>query len=290
VALALLAICLITFTSEEDQMHNRFGREDIRRRMSQRGFGQDRELGASGHPNRAAGQRRESEAYDDDDRYAQEQGYEGGDYESGRQRAEEQGRRFMQETWRYAPARLRSPERLSRRCRRRRSALAVRRRIRRRELPVARAVGSVPAGAAATSTIAAASAARASAASAGYAGSGSSQGGRGQGGFGGGQHAGRGPSDYRRNDERIREDVCDELTDDSHLDATHIQVKVENGEVTLTGTVADRQQKRRAEDIAEGARGVSDVRNELRVQNESQSRSSQDRQQQSKSGASPKNI
>ena len=125
----------------------------------------------------------------------------------------------------------------------------------------------------------------------GYAGTGSYQGGRSQGGFGGGQHAGRGPSDYRRDDERIREDVCDELTDDSHLDATHIQVKVENGEVTLTGTVTSREQKRRAEDIAEGARGVSDVRNELRVRNESQSQSgSQDKPQQSKSGTSQKNL
>jgi osmotically-inducible protein OsmY len=37
------------------------------------------------------------------------------------------------------------------------------------------------------------------------------------------------------------------LSDEDHLDATHIDVKVENGEVILTGIVSDREQKRRAE-------------------------------------------
>ncbi len=81
-------------------------------------------------------------------------------------------------------------------------------------------------------------------------------------------YAGRGPRDYRRADERIREDVCDRLTDDPHVDASDIMVTVSNGEVSLAGTVATRAQKRRAEDVAEQARGVLDVNNQLRLHQE----------------------
>lgn len=38
--------------------------------------------------------------------------------------------------------------------------------------------------------------------------------------------AGKGPKGYKRSDERIREDVCDCLTDDRHVDASGIEVKV----------------------------------------------------------------
>ena len=79
------------------------------------------------------------------------------------------------------------------------------------------------------------------------------------------EHARRGPKGYRRNDARIRDEVCDRLTDDHRVDATAIDVRVEDGVVTLRGTVADRAQKRRAERIAERAHGVEDVMNELRI-------------------------
>lgn len=78
-------------------------------------------------------------------------------------------------------------------------------------------------------------------------------------------YSGRGPKDYRRSDDRIREDVCDRFTDDARLDASEVTVKVEACEVTLTGSVATRDQKRRAEEIAERVRGVNDVHNQLRV-------------------------
>ena len=78
-------------------------------------------------------------------------------------------------------------------------------------------------------------------------------------------HAGRGPRGYVRSDDRIREDVNDRLTDDWQLDATNIDVTVTGGEVMLNGTVADRADKRRAEDLAYAARGVADVRNNLRI-------------------------
>jgi osmotically-inducible protein OsmY len=79
------------------------------------------------------------------------------------------------------------------------------------------------------------------------------------------QHRGRGPRGYRRSDERIKEDVNDRLSDDYYLDASDVEVMVENTEVTLTGTVRSRNDKRRAEDLAESVSGVTNVENRLRV-------------------------
>ncbi len=76
---------------------------------------------------------------------------------------------------------------------------------------------------------------------------------------------GRGPKGYRRSDERIKEDVNDRLSDDYYIDASDIEVSVQNQEVTLTGTVNNRNDKRRAEDLAESVSGVSNVENRLRV-------------------------
>ena len=80
-----------------------------------------------------------------------------------------------------------------------------------------------------------------------------------------GQHRGRGPSDYTRSDERIREDVNDRLTDDPHIDASTINVQIKSGEITLSGTVKNRNDKRHAEDLAESVSGVKHVQNNLRV-------------------------
>jgi osmotically-inducible protein OsmY len=81
-----------------------------------------------------------------------------------------------------------------------------------------------------------------------------------------GYHRGRGPKGYQRSDARITEDVNDRLTDDPHLDASEIEVSVTGREVTLTGTVNSRFEKRHAEDLAESVSGVSHVQNNLRVQ------------------------
>lgn len=81
-----------------------------------------------------------------------------------------------------------------------------------------------------------------------------------------GRHAGRGPKGWQRSDDRIREDVNERLTDHPHIDASEIQVQVNNGEVTLTGTVDDRPSKRLAEDIAESVSGVREVHNNIRIQ------------------------
>ncbi len=80
-----------------------------------------------------------------------------------------------------------------------------------------------------------------------------------------GPYAGRGPRGYRRPDDRIRDDVCARLTAHGGVDATDVEVAVEDGEVTLTGTVEDRAQKRLAGDVAESVPGVRDVHNRLRL-------------------------
>jgi osmotically-inducible protein OsmY len=79
-------------------------------------------------------------------------------------------------------------------------------------------------------------------------------------------HRGRGPKDYTRSDERIREDANDHLTDDPMVDASNVTVTVANGEVTLNGTVDTRAEKRRAEDCVERVSGVKHVQNNLRVE------------------------
>lgn len=92
-------------------------------------------------------------------------------------------------------------------------------------------------------------------------------------------HSGRGPSGYRRSDERIREDLNESLTWDRAVDASHIDVKVADGVVTLSGTVGNRRMKRRAEDLADSVRGVDDVHNQLRVSRGGDASSTQDLQQ-----------
>ncbi len=91
-------------------------------------------------------------------------------------------------------------------------------------------------------------------------------GGLGQGGYSGeGRHAGRGPKNWKRSDDRIREDVNERLTDHPHIDASEIDVQVKDGEVTLTGNVEDRRTKRMVEDVVEGISGVKEVHNNLKT-------------------------
>jgi osmotically-inducible protein OsmY len=81
----------------------------------------------------------------------------------------------------------------------------------------------------------------------------------------GGKFAGKGPKNYKRSDDRIREDVCQRLTDHPAVDGSEIEVAVQDGEVTLTGTVEDRRMKRLAEDLVCEIPGVRDVHNQIRA-------------------------
>lgn len=81
-----------------------------------------------------------------------------------------------------------------------------------------------------------------------------------------GKYRGRGPKNYRRSEDRIREEVCERLSDDERIDASNIDVRIEGDEVVLNGTVDSREQKRRAEDLVEAVSGVHNVQNCLRVE------------------------
>lgn len=81
-----------------------------------------------------------------------------------------------------------------------------------------------------------------------------------------GPFAGVGPRGYQRSEESICEEVCERLTRHGRIDATDISVSVDDGEVTLEGTVENRRAKRMAEDIAESVRGVRDIHNRLRIE------------------------
>lgn len=88
-------------------------------------------------------------------------------------------------------------------------------------------------------------------------------------------HKGKGPRNYSRSDDRMKEDINDRLSDDPWVDASDIDVVVSSAEVTLTGNVNERSEKRRAEDIAESVSGVKHVENRLRVGKHQDDRSSQ---------------
>ncbi|HEY4176963.1 MAG TPA: BON domain-containing protein, partial [Kofleriaceae bacterium] len=87
-----------------------------------------------------------------------------------------------------------------------------------------------------------------------------------------GLHRGKGPQGWTRSDERIKDLVCEALTDHEHIDASGIDVDVKNGDVTLTGMVPDRDTKRAAEDCAERIAGVNDVQNQLKVSSDERMR------------------
>jgi osmotically-inducible protein OsmY len=81
---------------------------------------------------------------------------------------------------------------------------------------------------------------------------------------------GRGPKGYRRSDDRVREEVCERIAR-SDVNAENVEVQVENGEVTLSGEVENRRDKRRLEDLIEDVFGVDEVRNHLRLRRETAS-------------------
>jgi hypothetical protein len=74
---------------------------------------------------------------------------------------------------------------------------------------------------------------------------------------------GIGPKDYWPTDDRINEKVCETLYRDNLIDASDIEVRVEDGVVTLDGKVDSRKIKRMAEDLIFPIFGVKDVINRL---------------------------
>ncbi len=89
---------------------------------------------------------------------------------------------------------------------------------------------------------------------------------RGRDGYGGAEQApvGKGPKNYVRSDERMREEICERLAAQPY-DWSEVEVHVSDGEATLTGTVRTREIKYVGERIAEGVRGIRDVMNQIRI-------------------------
>lgn len=79
-------------------------------------------------------------------------------------------------------------------------------------------------------------------------------------------YIGLGPKGYVRPDERIREEICDELTRRPDVDPRRIEVQVVEGEVTLEGSVEDRTTRGAVDEIATHCAGVRQVFNRLRVE------------------------
>lgn len=77
--------------------------------------------------------------------------------------------------------------------------------------------------------------------------------------------SGRGPKGYKRSDERIKEEFCDLLTSHPEIDPSEVEIQVNGAEITLSGTVENRHEKRLIEDLACSLSGVAEVSNQLRV-------------------------
>jgi hypothetical protein len=78
-----------------------------------------------------------------------------------------------------------------------------------------------------------------------------------------GPHRGKGPRAWTRNDERIREQVCERLLQDRLLDAREVDVSVQEGVVTLSGAVPGASDAAHAEMLVRQTPGVTDVRAQL---------------------------
>lgn len=75
----------------------------------------------------------------------------------------------------------------------------------------------------------------------------------------------RGPKGYTRSDERIKDDVCERLMQQHDVDLEEVSIEVQNGKVTLEGSVPERRMKHAIEDVACNCYGVRDVENRVRV-------------------------
>jgi hypothetical protein len=74
----------------------------------------------------------------------------------------------------------------------------------------------------------------------------------------------RTPKGYTRSDERIREDLCEQLGH-GHVDPSDVSVAVAGGVVTLEGFVESRREKFYLEELASSVLGVTEVENRVRV-------------------------
>jgi hypothetical protein len=74
------------------------------------------------------------------------------------------------------------------------------------------------------------------------------------------------PRTGRRSDERVLRDILESLAENEAIRSGEIDIVVRDGEVTLTGTVADRATRKQAETCVAAVFGVRDVTNQLRIE------------------------
>lgn len=79
----------------------------------------------------------------------------------------------------------------------------------------------------------------------------------------------RGPKNYARSDERLRELICERLLQEQMVDASDVSVEVKDGLVTLEGTVPERQMRHLIEDTVDCCWGVQDIENHIGIQSQS---------------------
>lgn len=74
---------------------------------------------------------------------------------------------------------------------------------------------------------------------------------------------GKGPKGYKRKDSAIQEEVCETLLWSPDVDASEIEVTVNEGVVYLKGFVDSRHAKKVAERIVDHLSGIRDIQNQL---------------------------
>ena len=80
---------------------------------------------------------------------------------------------------------------------------------------------------------------------------------------------GKGPKGWKLSDEHLREKVCEVLLHSHEVDASEMDVKVEEGCVYLQGNISSRGMKQVAEDLIGSIPGVEDVFTRLKIKNTS---------------------
>ena len=74
-----------------------------------------------------------------------------------------------------------------------------------------------------------------------------------------------GPKGYQRADQRMREDICDQLMQTGHIDSSDVTVEVNGAKVQLEGSVPVRWMKHVIENLADACPGVQDIENRISV-------------------------
>ena len=81
-----------------------------------------------------------------------------------------------------------------------------------------------------------------------------------------GPYSGVGPRGYDSAGDPTGQEISSRLTQHGQIDASDIEITLDNGEVLLEGTVADDETKRLVEEALESISGVTSVQNMLQVQ------------------------